>query len=531
MGLLSSFAHTTSRIGAAAWNGLIASLAFKTSITPQDFGAVGDGVTDDGPAFAAAIAYLKSIAVNDQTIYKASGRLRVPAGHYYLGTTTLDLTHTLIIEGEGCGQSGGIATKLRWAADTTGIRIQRYNTSGATTVDGETHYGGDSSTVRRLHLSGGYSSGNEGEYHGIHIKARCVVEDCIIDSFQGDGIFSNASGGGGAAEGNANNTFINRIRITNCRNGLYITGSDANAWVCTCLDLSGNRRWGVRDDSFLGNTHIGYHAADNGIYLPGGEAPSVVSNGGNRYCVVDDAEDTASVTAPTGTADTANWIYMGPGDPLAAGGYNIPAWSSGMTLRSGGCYLSSGGSGGTTFINCYNEGGQGLSQFSDGCLTLHGIGLRHGYGGLWASTVPGGLNAKRLSIAGNLNATGVATFGPSTGVADGSMALLSTNNSYFIDVTNASGALGYVWFLGGNGSYYNTADSGWKHQFRVGGSDVALVNSAGLDLASGKAYKVNGTQVVGAQGSAVAADATDLATALTLVNQLKSRLRAHGLIA
>jgi hypothetical protein len=56
------------------------------------------------------------------------------------------------------------------------------------------------------------------------------------------------------------------------------------------------------------------------------------------------------------------------------------------------------------------------------------------------------------------------------------------------------------------------------------------------------AYEVAGTQVVGAQGAAVAdaanADATDLPSALALVNELKAqfnaalaRARAHGLIA
>jgi len=44
------------------------------------------------------------------------------------------------------------------------------------------------------------------------------------------------------------------------------------------------------------------------------------------------------------------------------------------------------------------------------------------------------------------------------------------------------------------------------------------------------AYQVNGTQVVGAQGAAVA-DATDAASVIARLNDLLSRLRAHGLIA
>ena len=73
-----------------------------------------------------------------------------------------------------------------------------------------------------------------------------------------------------------------------------------------------------------------------------------------------------------------------------------------------------------------------------------------------------------------------------------------------------------------------------------------------IDLSTGKAYKINGAQIVGARQTAVAAssqesssDATDLATALSLLNSLKAKynalqtsyaglitkLQAHGLIS
>jgi hypothetical protein len=43
--------------------------------------------------------------------------------------------------------------------------------------------------------------------------------------------------------------------------------------------------------------------------------------------------------------------------------------------------------------------------------------------------------------------------------------------------------------------------------------------------------KVNGVKVLGVQGAALPADATDLPTALTLVNAVKARMVAHGLVA
>lgn len=57
------------------------------------------------------------------------------------------------------------------------------------------------------------------------------------------------------------------------------------------------------------------------------------------------------------------------------------------------------------------------------------------------------------------------------------------------------------------------------------------VNVGGhVSLASGKVYKVDGTQVVGAQGAAVA-DATGVGDVVAQLNTLLARLRTHGLIA
>jgi trimeric autotransporter adhesin len=51
-----------------------------------------------------------------------------------------------------------------------------------------------------------------------------------------------------------------------------------------------------------------------------------------------------------------------------------------------------------------------------------------------------------------------------------------------------------------------------------------------VNVSSGSVYRVNATQVVGAQGAAVA-DATDAASVIARLNDLLSRCRAHGLIA
>jgi hypothetical protein len=62
-------------------------------------------------------------------------------------------------------------------------------------------------------------------------------------------------------------------------------------------------------------------------------------------------------------------------------------------------------------------------------------------------------------------------------------------------------------------------------------STLDVTYGGNVDLAPGKTYKVSGTQVVGLRQTGTPADATDLASAIALINDLKAKLIAHGLIA
>lgn len=221
-----------------------------------------------------------------------------------------------MIEGEGSGQAGGAASKLRWAAGATGIRVQRYNTAGAAGTTEPGFNAGDGSIIRGLNLVGSHS-GTEGDYHGIHLRARAVIEDCRIENFQGDGIYANVVTGG-SPEGNVNNSAINRVSVWGCRRGLYFDGADTNACLVTMLDASGNRSWGVDDSSFLGNTYVACHTAANGWDGAIGSIPTACTQGGNRYYVKPGQEAWCSANPPTGAAsDNQGWGYIGPG-----GAYN-----------------------------------------------------------------------------------------------------------------------------------------------------------------------------------------------------------------
>lgn len=89
----------------------------------------------------------------------------------------------------------------------------------------------------------------------------------------------------------------------------------------------------------------------------------------------------------------------------------------------------------------------------------------------------------------------------------------------------------------GGDTYFYSASSGIFHFNNMANAPHTSVDNAGnwnysgnLNLGAAAMLNVNGNQVVGARGAAVA-DATDAASAITQLNALLARLRAHGLIA
>lgn len=524
------------------WNTLLGSLetaidgAGGGDVTPQDFGAVGDGVTDDGPAFAAAIASLKASAENDATIYKGSNRLRVPAGNYFLGTTTLDITHTLIIEGEGSGLAGGIATKLKWSAGATGIRIQRYNTSGVGDVDDPTHYGGDATILRGLYLEGAYTDyASEGAYHAVHAKARFAAEDVFCRNWQGNGFNIVADAASGPPkEGNANCFELRRCTTWYCQNGVYIDGDDANAGTLEHCDFSYSREFGYWDTSALGNTVFGCHFEANGIHNDPAAPKAITSYLGNAFRVVEGQEVWASTNAPPATqTNNQGWIFYTAGGAIA----NIrPAWVSGMTWRAGGAAYTYGPSSTVNWISNYFEGGQADGQINTaGHLIVQTGTPDPRYKGGIAANVNG------ITVGGQLNATTVTSFtggthylGPASGtVSDLTIYHRHTNNSAIRQfesyLTDGSG-------YSNDGEEINQRGYGfiWNVpstcEFRRLGTTIFKINNNGVDIGAGKRLSLGGVNILNTQQAAIA-DATDAASTQARLNDLLAALRTHGLIA
>lgn len=120
--------------------------------------------------------------------------------------------------------------------------------------------GGDWSIIERLHIEGGGGTPSDSPVaHGVIMNARMTIRDCYITQFSGDGIHSEATG----PKTNANVWQIQNCRVDGCENGLFLDPADTNAGCAITLDCSSNRGWGIHDNSFIGNTYIACHTADN----------------------------------------------------------------------------------------------------------------------------------------------------------------------------------------------------------------------------------------------------------------------------
>jgi len=359
---------------------------FDGPVNPLWFGVVeGDAGGANGAgnsaALAAMFAALRGRAKNVITNYQGLDGVRFPPGHFEFASTIEISDGTLTIEGSESGFPAGHGTVLKFPAGVTGIRTQRYNTSGATATDGVTHRGGDGAVIRNLALRGGYTT-TEAEAHGIQLRSRAHVENVYIEDFEGDGICCHATAGSGSNEGNANNSRLIGCRIQRCRRGLFLEGADSNIWTVIALDASSNRQWGIEDSSFLGNSYFGCHASGNG--LVNGAPPSVVSHGGNRYYCIAGQEAGASTNPPSGTtADNNWWGFQEAGG--ASTSNNIPAWTSGTAYRAGGSYRTDNPNARNLFVGCYVEGGQGRAQLVSPTLVVGGmLAGEKVFGSLWS---------------------------------------------------------------------------------------------------------------------------------------------------
>lgn len=210
------------------YRSILAKLSDTVSV--KDFGASGNGVTDDTAAFIAAIAAM------------AKGRkLYIPYG-VYLISSTLTLNRAITIIGDG-------------RENDNNARILK-----SASLNGPLFYITDTSvTIENLMLTG--IAGNGG--NGITIEGqRAIIRDVTITAMGNDAIRIGADG----LNINANLWTLDSVMCyANGRRGLYLHSGDANAnaGVATRCFFWVNTEDGVRIANADLNTFIGCTSEQN----------------------------------------------------------------------------------------------------------------------------------------------------------------------------------------------------------------------------------------------------------------------------
>ena len=195
-------------------------------------------------------------------------------------------------------------------------------------------------------------------------------------------------------------------------------------------------------------------------------------------------------------------------ESVYGGGY----YNCHAAANTAGSFKALGQSASTTYENCYVEGGVGET------CDLH-----------VTNQIVGG----NMFKAPNIAVTPAPRFG--FGIFEAAIVKFTGNQVFPGPVLGAGYAyhspnLGLVVY--GEGSVFDLyiANKSGDPVFTVGTGTQDMALGGNLALASGKRISINGQGVLGSRGAAVA-DAIDAASAITQLNALLARVRAHGLIA
>ena len=219
----------------------------QQTVSVKDFGAVGDGVTDDYAAFQAAV---DSLSASNSDI---GGLIIIPSGTYYL-SQTWKIKKRVTIRGTNAGdQPQTSACRLNFPADTDGIRFYSSIDSGT----------GTDATQSVLQFVEVKALAKNSSGVGIKCTTTVRIEYCIVRDFKSHGIEFYGQTGGGAT-GICDFWKVANTRIITCGgNGLYTHGNDSQIGLASQVECVANSGYGFYDVSAYGNTYIACQAAGN----------------------------------------------------------------------------------------------------------------------------------------------------------------------------------------------------------------------------------------------------------------------------
>lgn len=210
------------------------------------------GVTDNLTPFNDAVNFLSLNPVNPY--YESGAVIEYGYGGYYHSDTLIP-TRTVTIQGpRDTVLNGGRAAHIIVPDGVPGV-VTRHGSTDPTVISAA------GTTLRDIAIAPVAGGSLVTTAHGVKIEHPTSLFNVTINAFGGNGVNIVADVGSGS---NANVWYMERVYVTNnVGNGVFLQAGDSNAGTGIAINAIGNGGWGIRDDSFLGNTWIGVHTASN----------------------------------------------------------------------------------------------------------------------------------------------------------------------------------------------------------------------------------------------------------------------------
>lgn len=388
----------------------------------------------------------------------------------YIIDSTIKIYLPIKLRGEGIFNSSIGGTKLQFPTNVEGIKFLELVPPAGYDYTAEM----SDMTVNQVHQPNPYL--RDSTKNVITIRCKMYMDNVNIDAGSGNGLdircsYSNIAGtyptyyGSPDRFGQCNGSVFTNIRINSCYNGVYVQGTEANAIVFSKLFSVGNRRWGVFDDNFLGNTYIAPQIDFNGSASVAGTS-TVVTYAGKWWAAYN--IDTIVNINKQPDINPTFWKEV---DAMSA----VGAWSSTREYFGGGAMSLLNPNAWNMVLNGYVEGYQPPIYLNNRSQVLNGdigSGVRGGsylhtiFGQLWLNE-----GSMILPTVGQTLAVGGQPVSPATG--------------YFKKSTAQVNALQIDAGVGSTPSILFTSDEsflGKKGQIRFNNSHYMAFNSGDVDI-------------------------------------------------
>lgn len=326
------------------------------------WGAISDDVTDNLATFYTMVDSIPNIPIPAQESgSNMKGVIYIPGDvKKYFFSDTIDIVNEMVILGDE-GSDGFMSSNFLFPTDTMGMHVK------TNTVSTRGAHGFHMKNIKLW-----TSIGTDTTAYGILINRPVFFDNVHCEGFTGHQMYVNTT-----VEGIAD-----LCHMVNCsayyggESGLKLEGVDSNQCKIEGFNSFGNMRWGIDDQSFLGNVFIGCHTNVN-TNIPGNPVWAF-HNDLTYACIQNHTNKEPGVAVGW----ESYWILIDNPSIIIPSPY-YPAWSNSFAYKTGGAYNSvEQAVSSSSWIGCYSEGGQApsdMGQFNTVIGGIHGAGFRRPY--------------------------------------------------------------------------------------------------------------------------------------------------------